>query len=542
MKLRAPLAALVAAVSTLGCPSEGGVSNVLVVAVVEVAPDIREIVQGETLQLSATPKTASGITVTGRTTSWSSTDPQVATVSSSGLVTGVNVGGPVRIRATVDGITGDAVITVRPVPVNSVAVDPQELNLLRGASRQFAATAFDANGNQLSGRTFFWESTDHTTATVTTNGLVIGIRQGGPVTISATAEGKIGTGSVFVSDRPADRLGFLSQPPLNAIAGQPLAPIQIAVQDNLLVTVSGATNPVTIALADNPGGGTLSGTTTRNAVDGIATFDDLVLDRAASGYRLRVTSIGLTPAISNSFTLSPGSASQGSFTTAPPSAAQSGLALNPQPVIQLRDGSGNPVSQSGVTITAGVNQVSAIRDSASAAPSAAAAPEDTLAAVASVGGNTSAVTNAQGVATFTDLLITGTVGSYTLSFSAAGMATLTSLPIALGPGPAAGLFISTQPSPAAQSNVPLPVQPAIQLRDASGNDVPQGGVTVTAAIASGPAGGAVGGNASAVTSPAGLATFSGLSISGPAGTYTLRFTATGLGSATSNSIVVGAGG
>jgi hypothetical protein len=44
MKLRAPFVALAASIMALGCPSEGGVTNVLVVAVVEVTPEIREII------------------------------------------------------------------------------------------------------------------------------------------------------------------------------------------------------------------------------------------------------------------------------------------------------------------------------------------------------------------------------------------------------------------------------------------------------------------------------------------------------------------
>ena len=218
MQLRRSLAALTAAFLSLQCSSEGGVTNVLVVARVEVAPDLSDLVLGSTVQLGATPKTASGITVTGRTVSWSSTDPSIASVSGSGLVTGVAVGGPVRIRATVDGIVGDAVITVTPVPVDRVTVTPEDVNLLVGATQQLTANAFDASGGPLSGRSFLWQSSDNATATVTTSGLVIAIREGGPVTITATAEGKSGNGSVSVIDRPPTRLGFGTQPS-DAVAG-----------------------------------------------------------------------------------------------------------------------------------------------------------------------------------------------------------------------------------------------------------------------------------------------------------------------------------
>ncbi|HLG07000.1 MAG TPA: Ig-like domain-containing protein, partial [Gemmatimonadales bacterium] len=537
MRLRAPLAALAAATLSLGCPSEGGVTNVLVVAVVEVTPGIRELILGESLQLAAVPKTASGITVTGRALTWSSTDQSVASVSANGNVTAMGVGGPVRIRATVDGITGDAIITVRPVPVDHVTVSPTDANLLVGATRLYAATAFDAASNILSGRSFLWESSDHSIATVTTTGLVIAIREGGPVTISATSEGKSGAGTASVSTRPPTRLAFASQPP-SAVAGQTMTPpVQVALQDDLLTTVLGANNPVTISLAANPGGATLIGTTTRSAVNGMVAFNNLVLDRVGSGYTFQVSSQGLIPAISNAFALVAGGASQASFTTPPPTSAQSGGVLSPQPVIQLRDGSGNPVAQPGVVVTASIVAAGSSPGAAGETDAPAPAGPDLA---AGLGGGTNATTNASGVATFANLSISGTIGNYLLSFNAPGMATLTSAPIALGPGAATALFIATQPGPAGQSNTPLPVQPQIQLRDASGNNVPLANRVISAAIESGA--GAVGGNTSATTNGAGLAVFSGLSISGAAGSYTLRFSATGLAPAISGTIVLGAGG
>src|SRR5438876_3649459 len=104
MKLRLIPLALLAASLSLACPAgEGGVGGVLVVANVEVAPGITELVLGQTQQLTVTAKTASGIAISGRAVSWSSTNQAIATVSSSGMVTGQAIGGPVRIRATIDG-------------------------------------------------------------------------------------------------------------------------------------------------------------------------------------------------------------------------------------------------------------------------------------------------------------------------------------------------------------------------------------------------------------------------------------------------------
>ena len=62
--------------------------------------------------------------------------------------------------------------------------------------------------------------------------------------------------------------------------------------------------PVTIALDNNPGGATLGGTLTVNAVNGLADFPDLSLNKAGSGYTLKATSAGLTSVDTGSFTVS----------------------------------------------------------------------------------------------------------------------------------------------------------------------------------------------------------------------------------------------
>jgi hypothetical protein len=85
------------------------------------------------------------------------------------------------------------------------------------------------------------------------------------------------------------------------------------------------------------------------------------------------------------------------------------------------------------------------------------------------------------------------------------------------------------------SGVAFPVQPVVQLRDASNNAVAKSGVSVTAALATGS--GTLGGTATITTNASGVATFTNLSVAGT-GAYTLRFSATGLTPATSSSINV----
>ena len=81
-------------------------------------------------------------------------------------------------------------------------------------------------------------------------------------------------------------------------AGIPLA-VDVRNSDGTIDTTSSA--PVTIALAPNPSGGVLSGTTTVNAVNGVATFSTLTINKAGQDYELLATSPGVSPASARGF-------------------------------------------------------------------------------------------------------------------------------------------------------------------------------------------------------------------------------------------------
>src|SRR5262249_22248639 len=100
---------------------------------------------------------------------------------------------------------------------------------------------------------------------------------------------------------------------------------------------------------------------------------------------------------------------------------------------------------------------------------------------------------------------------------------------------ATAIGITTQPSTMAQSGIAFAAQPVVRVQDAAGNAVSQSGVTITVAKATGS--GTLGGTLTASTNASGVATFTGLSITG-SGAHTLTFSATGLTSATSGTITV----
>ena len=95
-------------------------------------------------------------------------------------------------------------------------------------------------------------------------------------------------------------LVYLEAPP-RAAERTLLPPVVVAIRDVEGNTALWAEIPVTIALAANPGGATLSGTLTVDAVGGIAIFDDLAIDRPGSGYSFAVTAGELPAAESAPF-------------------------------------------------------------------------------------------------------------------------------------------------------------------------------------------------------------------------------------------------
>ncbi len=102
------------------------------VVTVTVTAPTTSIIVGGVVQLSASAITQNGTTVTNPTISWTSQSPNVASVSTAGLVTGVAVGSA-TIEARASGVTGSINITVA---ADACTAAPISLNL--GEVRTFA--------------------------------------------------------------------------------------------------------------------------------------------------------------------------------------------------------------------------------------------------------------------------------------------------------------------------------------------------------------------------------------------------------------------
>src|SRR5207245_1276236 len=86
-------------------------------------------------------------------------------------------------------------------------------------------------------------------------------------------------------------------------------------------TVTTATISITLAIGTNPASGTLAGTKTVAAVNGVATFSTLSLNVAGTGYTLTATATALTGATSNAFNIGAGAAAKLAFSVQPTNAA-----------------------------------------------------------------------------------------------------------------------------------------------------------------------------------------------------------------------------
>src|SRR2546423_8774481 len=106
------------------------------------SPATASVQIGQTVQLTATPKDASGTPLAGRVVTWASNAPGVATVNGSGLVTGV-AAGTATLTATSEGQSGTATVTVTagpPAPGRAGTVGPATARALLGRTVHLTPT------------------------------------------------------------------------------------------------------------------------------------------------------------------------------------------------------------------------------------------------------------------------------------------------------------------------------------------------------------------------------------------------------------------
>lgn len=225
--------------------SAGGLTkNVRVRVVSEPATSVRilplqsvhVIRLGQTKQLTAECLNAAQQVLQGRTISWNSGNPVVATVSLNGLVSGLSTGNA-NITATCDGTVNATVnAQVTLVPVSSVSITPPGgLTMAVNTQGQLQVVARDSANNILSlqGRQVFWQSNNVPVANVSGQGVVSASGPGSaeitvsvdgvvsapaPITVTlfALAQARASHKRSAISDRRAPKFHYRDGDPVSA--------------------------------------------------------------------------------------------------------------------------------------------------------------------------------------------------------------------------------------------------------------------------------------------------------------------------------------
>jgi uncharacterized protein YjdB len=182
------------------------------IATLTLSPNPAEVRVGLTTQLTLIARDAAGNELAGRPATLVTSNASVAAIDANRMVTGMSAG-TATITATAEGKTATATVNVVPGPVTSVEITPQHATIQgSGTVYQFTAIARDASGAAVSGRPITWMSADPLVAPVNSMGLVTGRNPGGPVTITATVEGKSATAQITVLPAPIATLTLSPNP------------------------------------------------------------------------------------------------------------------------------------------------------------------------------------------------------------------------------------------------------------------------------------------------------------------------------------------
>ena len=300
-----------------------------------------------------------------------------------------------------------------------------------------------------------------------------------------------------ISQNPtAVQLAFIVQPS-DATAGIAINPdVAVAIQDRSGNLVTSATDVVRLTVDSNASGGSLAGTASVPAVNGVATFSNLRVVTAGTGYTLKAASTGLATATSTEFAIAAAAASRLAFTVQPSQTVQ-GAAITPPVQVAAQDSFGN-------LVTNATNVVTLTIGSAGSGGSLA---------------GTVSVPAVNGVATFSNVRIVTAGRGYTLKAASTGLAAATSTQFAIAAAAASHLAFTVQPSQTVQgAAITPPVQVAAQ--DSFGNLATEFQDSVTVALPGNPPIASLSGT-TVVRAVNGVATFNDLSIAQANAEYTL---------------------
>ena len=330
-------------------------------------------------------------------------------------------------------------------------------------------------------------------------------------TVSATAGGITAFFRATTVAGPPRKLAFAVQPTSSASSAAFSPEVKVSIVDSLGNIVTTATDSVFIAIANNPGGSPLGGTTRTAAVAGVATFTALEVDAGfGQGYTLEASANGLQSVISNGFDVF-GDKTKLAFTTQPTTTTATATMATVRVAIQ---------DAQGITVSSATDSVALTLQNA----------------VTATLGGTVKVKAVGGVATFNNLMVSGPGSGFALQATtpntAPALTSATSNTFTVNSvGAAAKLEFQQQPSTVIAGQVIAP-NITVRVLDANGALVVSSAQQVTLSIESTSPTGATLGGTVARTAQNGVATFTDITLNKSGNGYKLLATATGSSSIT----------
>ena len=199
---------------------------------VVVAPTSAALVVGQQLQFAAVAKNALNEDIPDKQFAWTSTTPAVASVTTAGRVTGIS-SGTTTVRATINGVMGEAPVAVSPTPVGTVILSPSSATVFLGQTVTPNVQLGGPNDQLITGRLVEWTSLTPSVATVNPLGVITAVNVG-TATLRASSDGKTANFTLTVNTRPAAFVTIAA--PTNVHVGRTATfAVQVRdVQENLL--------------------------------------------------------------------------------------------------------------------------------------------------------------------------------------------------------------------------------------------------------------------------------------------------------------------
>ena len=185
--------------------------------------------------------------------------------------------------------------------IHHITISPASSTITAGNSVSYTVTAYDTPSHSLGTVTAALSiSPNGTCGAASCTATTAGVH-----TVTATYAGKTATASLTVVGGSAVDVVF-GQQPTNTHRNQTISPaVTVRVVDAYGNLVTSGSYLIWIAIGSNPGGGTLSGTQLRFSSGGVATFDNLSINRAGNGYTLATGAIFVGTVTSSSFNITP---------------------------------------------------------------------------------------------------------------------------------------------------------------------------------------------------------------------------------------------